>query len=240
MHPEGYQCFIDGCRTKIKRRSAFVKHVKAKHGVDIANMSAEEVAAAVPLHAEKAATPPPDYITAAKARMYQEEELPTFQSDVVPKQEVYTPPSVLTPPPAVIHVIPSPDGFTWSPADFIGHTTLDTGIVCASPELVLLADSEHHPQPPMSGADCYYYQQPPAYYEEQWPEASIPIQSVAPDDTFISSQTPCDSGTDYNFPYDPNTCGDFNSPIASLRGAPSDMHYMTPTHMTSLSTYHFV
>jgi hypothetical protein len=138
MHPEGYQCFIDGCRTKcvplfrsrseltptssarIKRRSAFVKHVKAKHGVDIANMSAEEAAAAVPLHVEKPATPPPDYITAAKARMYQEEELPTFQSDVVPKQEVYTPPSVVSPPPAVIHVIPSPEGFRWSPADFIG------------------------------------------------------------------------------------------------------------------------
>ena len=138
MHPEGYQCFFGGCRTKcvssfrsrseliptafarIKRRSAFVKHVKAKHHLDITSMSVEEAAAAadtgkVSLSVEKAATPPPDYRVASMARVYQEEELPTFQSEVMPKEEVYTPP-----PPTVIDIIPSPDGSRWSPAHLIG------------------------------------------------------------------------------------------------------------------------
>ena len=106
---------------RIKRRSAFVKHLKAKHGVDIdlTKTSIEEAAAAtdllsVPPEAKKAATPPPDYTTAAKQRRYQEEDLPAFPPDAVPKLEV------VTPPPAVIDVVPSSEGFCWSSAGLIG------------------------------------------------------------------------------------------------------------------------
>ena len=144
MHPEGYQCFIAGCRTKyvcpiydhasseltpagfsrIKRRSAFIKHVKAKHDIDLNKMSIEEAAAAADLTraspgAERIATPPPDYTTATKEPMYKEEDLPTFSSDCMPKEETYTPSSVTTPPPAIIDVVPSSEGYKWS-ADFVG------------------------------------------------------------------------------------------------------------------------
>lgn len=113
-----------GDLARIKRRSAFVKHLKAKHAVDLAKTTIEEAAASlglltVPLCVEKAGTPPPTYHTAAKERIYQEEDLPTFPSDVAPKEEVYTP-SALTPPPAVIDVIPSSEGFRWSSGDFVG------------------------------------------------------------------------------------------------------------------------
>lgn len=144
MHPEGYQCFVVGCRTKyvcsicgrvppglispafsrIKRRSAFVRHVKAKHDIDLNNMSIEEAAAAADLiraspDAERIVTPPPDYTTATKEPMYNEEDLPTFSSDVMTKEEVYTPPSVDTPPPIVIDVLPSSEGYKWS-TSFVG------------------------------------------------------------------------------------------------------------------------
>ena len=144
MHPEGYQCFVAGCRTKyvcsvcgrpplsltppgfarIKRRSAFVKHVKAKHDIDLNNMSIEEAATAADLirvspGAERITTPPPDYTTATREPMYEEEDLPTFSSDAMPKEEVYTPPSIVTPPPAVIDVVPSSEGYKWS-AGFVG------------------------------------------------------------------------------------------------------------------------
>lgn len=139
MHPEGYQCFVAGCRTKyvfsirdhappgltpvcfarIKRRSAFIKHVKAKHDIDVTKMSFEETAAAADLirvspDAEGIATPPPDYTTATSEPMYSEEDLPTFSSPVMPKEEAHTPPSVVTPPPAVIDVVPSSEGYKWS------------------------------------------------------------------------------------------------------------------------------
>jgi len=249
--PLGYQCLHPGCRTKIKRRSAFVKHAKLKHGVDITKALADAAAAAAglptaPLDVQKVSTPPPDYSIAAKQRMYQEEELPTFPSEIASKEEAYSPPSVVTPPPAAIDVIPSSEGFIWSPsADFIGHTTLGTGIVCGSPDLALLVDSHHPPQHPMVGANRYFYPQhisdlqPPAYYEQQWSRSQAPIHSVAPADIFNSSPSPCASGTDYNFAYDPNTCGDFNSQMSSLRDA-TDIHaYTTPSHMTSLSAYRF-
>jgi len=143
MHPEGYQCFIAGCRTKyvcsicdhaapgptpvcfarIKRRSAFVKHVKAKHGIDVNSMSFEETAAAADLRVspgvESITTPPPDYTTATGEPMYNEEDLPTFSSPVMPKEEVYTPPSGVAPPPVVIEVVPSSEGYKWSEG-FIG------------------------------------------------------------------------------------------------------------------------
>ena len=144
MHPEGYQCFVAGCRTKyvcsicdraypgliqvcfarIKRRSAFVKHVKAKHDIDLNKMSPEETAAAVGLRlspdVDGIATPPPDYSTATNEPMYNEEDLPTFSSPVLPKEEVHTPPSVVTPPPAIIDVVPSSEGYKWS-TDFLGR-----------------------------------------------------------------------------------------------------------------------
>lgn len=144
MHPDGYQCSVAGCRTKyvcsisdhatpglnpagfarIKRRSAFAKHLKAKHDIDLNKMSTEEVVAAAGLirvspDAERIATPPPDYTTAAKEPMYKEEDLPTFSLDAVPKEEVHTPPSVVTPPPAVIDIVPSSEGYKWS-AGFVG------------------------------------------------------------------------------------------------------------------------
>ena len=145
LYPEGYQCFMRGCRTRcvssvcdrasseltpssarIKRRSAFVKHLREKHGLDMDNMSIEEAAAAaaaagmVPFDVPKAATPPPDYGTAAQQPIYEGEALPTFPSDVVPKEEAYTPPSVVTPPPSIIDVVSSSEGYTWSSGDFIG------------------------------------------------------------------------------------------------------------------------
>ena len=144
MHPEGYQCFVAGCRTKyvcstcdhasseltpacfvrIKRRSAFVKHVKAKHDIDVNKIPFEEAAIAADLirvspDGDRIATPPPDYTTATMEPMYREEDLPTFSSDVMPKEEVHTPPSVVTPPPAIIDVIPSSEGYKWS-AGFFG------------------------------------------------------------------------------------------------------------------------
>ena len=87
-------------------------------------MSIEEAAAAADLirvspDAERVVTPPPDYTTATNEPMYNEEDLPTFSSDVMPKDEVYTPPSAVTPPPAVIDVVPSSEGYKWS-AGFVG------------------------------------------------------------------------------------------------------------------------
>lgn len=102
-----------------------MKHVKAKHGIDLNTMAIEEAAIAADLirvspDVERIVTPPPDYTTAAKEPTYQEEDLPAFTSDFMPKEEVHTPPSVVTPPPAVIDVISSAEGYKWSPAGFLG------------------------------------------------------------------------------------------------------------------------
>ena len=162
MHPEGYQCFVAGCRTRcvrstrdpahsaltpvrfarIKRRSAFVRHVKAKHDIDLANMSIDEAAAAANLtrvspEAERMATPPPDYPTAEKEPLYKEEDLPTFSSDAMPKEEVHTPPSVVTPPPPVIDVIPSSEGYKWSSAGFVGTFSSPDHVVCLITHLMV-------------------------------------------------------------------------------------------------------
>ncbi|KAF9651081.1 hypothetical protein BDM02DRAFT_956179 [Thelephora ganbajun] len=256
MHPEGYQCFVAGCRTKIKRRSAFVKHVKAKHDIDLNKMSIGEAAAAADLvrvspDAERITTPPPDYITATKEPMYKEEDLPTFSSDIMPKEEAYTPSSVVTLPPAVIDIIPSSEGYKWPSAGFVDPTTFDAGIVCGSPDSALLIDLQHRPQPPMLDISCFFYpdtlsQQPPSYYEQQWSgtpsvftSSPLSVSSVASVDILSSSPSPCTSGTDYTFAYDPNNYGVLNSQISSLRDA-SDMHtYMTPAPMASFSTYPF-
>jgi len=248
MHPEGYQCFVRGCRTKIKRRSAFVKHVKAKHDIDVNKMPFWEVAAAVELirsspDVERIATPPPDYTTATKEPMYEEEDLPTFPPDAMPKEEVHTPVSVVTPPPAVIDVIPSSEGCGWS-ASFFGPTGLD--VVCGSPDPTLLDVTQHHSQPQM--LDCFFYPdtltQPPSYYDQQWSETTgftsspLSVASVASVDMLGSSPSPCTSGADYTFGYDPNNYGSLNSQL-SLRDA-NDMHaYMTPAPMTSFPTYSF-
>jgi len=253
MHPEGYQCFVAGCRTKIKRRSAFVKHVKAKHDIDVNRIPFEEAAIAADLvrvspEADRIATPPPDYTTATREPMYKEEDLPTFSSDAMPKEEVYTPQSVVTPPPAVIDVIPSSEGYKWS-AGFFDPTALDAGVVCGSPDPTLLVDLQNRPQPPMLDMSCFFYpdnltQQPPSYYEQQWSGTSaftpspLSVASVASVDVLGSSPSPCNSGADYTFGYDPNNYGALNSQISSLRDA-SDMHYMTPVPMTSFSAYSF-
>jgi len=254
MHPEGYQCFIAGCRTKIKRRSAFFKHVKAKHNIDLNKMSPEEVAAAADLtrvspDAERIATPPPDYTTATKEPMYNEEDLPIFSPDLMPKEEVHTPPQVVTPPPAVIDVIPSSEGYKWSSAGFVDPTALETGVVCGSPDSTLLVELQHRTQAPVLDMNCFYpelYPQPPSYYEQQWSgtpsvfaSSPLSVASVASVDMLGSSPSPCTSGTDYTFGYDPNNYGALNSQISSLRDV-SDMHaYMTPAHMTSFSNYSF-
>lgn len=254
MHPEGYQCFVDGCRTKIKRRSAFVKHVKAKHDIDLTKMSAEEAATTAELcrvspDIERITTPPPDYTTATKEPMYQEEDLPSFPLDVMPKEEVHTPPSVDTPPPAIIDVVPSSEGYKWSSAGFVDNSALDTGVVCGSPDPALLADLQHRPELPIPDMSYFFYseavpQQPPSYYETPWsgtPSAftqpQIPVGYVAPVDISNSSPSPCAQGTDYTFAYDPNSCGDFNSQISSLKDV-ADMHaYMTP--ISSFPVYSF-
>lgn len=112
--------------SRIKRRSAFLKHVKAKHDIDLTKVSFEEdaVAAAslirVSPEAERVVTPPPDYTTATKEPTYKEEDLPTFSSDAMPKEEAHTPPTVVTPPPPVIDVVPSSEGYRWSSAGFVG------------------------------------------------------------------------------------------------------------------------
>jgi len=255
MQPEGYQCFVTGCRTKIKRRSAFVKHVKAKHDIDLNKLSLEEAAAATDLirvspDAERIVTPPPDYTTATKEPMYNEEDLPTFSSDLMPKEEAHTPLSVVSPPPAVIDVVPSSEGYKWSSASFV-DPVLETGVVCGSPDPTLLVELQHRPQPPMIDMNCYFYPelspQPPSYYEQQWSGTSssvfapspLSVASVASVDMLGSSPSPCISGTDYTFGYDPNNYGALNSQISSLRDV-SDMHaYMTPAPMTSFSTYSF-
>lgn len=256
-HPEGYICPANGCTTKIKRRSAFVKHLKSKHDIDIdlTRMSIEEAAASTvestraSPDAERMLTPPPDYGTATNQPMYQEEDLPSFCPGAMPKEEVHTPPSVDTPPPAVIDVVPSSEGYKWSSAGFVDHAVLGAGVVCGSPDPALLSDLQPHAELPMLDMNCFFYpdaisQQPPSYYEQQWsgtPFASspIPLGSVASVDIFNSSPSPCASGTDYNFTYDPNTCGDFNSQMPSLRDA-TDMHaYMTAAPMPSFSPYSF-
>lgn len=196
---------------------------------------------------DRIATPPPDYTTATKEPMYQEEDLPTFSSDLMPKEEVYTPPSVVTPPPAIIEVIPSSEGYKWSSAGFVGHSTLGAGVVCGSPDPTLLADLQHRPQVTTLDMGCFLYpdhvSQPPSYYEQPWSgtpsvftSPPIPVASV---DIFNSSPSPCASGTDYNFTYDPNTCGGFSSQMSSLRDV-ADMHdYMTSAPMPAFSTYTF-
>ena len=112
-------------RPRIKRRSAFMKHVKAKHNIDLSVVQFEEAAAAADLirvspDAERIATPPPDYTTATMEPMYKEEDLPTFSSDLMPKEEAHTPLSVVTPPPSVIDIVPSSEGYKWSSTDFVG------------------------------------------------------------------------------------------------------------------------
>ena len=65
------------------------------------------------------------------------------------------------------------------------------------------------------------------------------VASVASVDMLNSSPSPCASGADYTFGYDPNNYGVLDSQISSLRDA-GDMHaYMTPAPMTSFSTYPF-
>lgn len=254
-HPGGYQCFVDGCTTKIKRRSAFVKHVKAKHDIDLSQMSLEETAATAELgrvspEAERIPTPPPDYTTATQEPMYQEEELPSFSSDTAPKEEVYTPPSVETPPPAIIDVVPSSEGYKWSSAGLVDHAAIDTGVVCGSPDPALLSDLQHISELPILDMNCFFYpdtvpQQPPSYYEPwsgtppTFASSPVPAGSVASVDIFSSSPSPYGAGTDYNFSYDSITCGDFNSQMTSLRDA-TDMHaYMTSVPMPQFSTYSF-
>jgi len=41
LNPGGHKCFYPGCRTSIKRRSCFMRHLKQKHGVDTANIKVE-------------------------------------------------------------------------------------------------------------------------------------------------------------------------------------------------------
>jgi len=257
MHPEGYQCFVAGCRTRIKRRSAFMKHVKAKHDIDLSNMPFDEAAVAADLvrvspDAERISTPPPDYTTATMVPMYEEEDLPTFSSDVLPKEEAHTPPSVVTPPPPVIDVIPSSEGYKWSSTGFVDPTALDVGVVCGSPDPALLVDLQPHPQPPMLDMNCFFYpdilsQQPPSYYEQQWSEtpsifnsSQLSVSSIDSVNMLNSSQSRCISSADYTFGYDPNTYGALSSQISSSLRDASDMHaYMTSAPMTSFPTYSF-
>ena len=259
---------------RIKRRSAFMKHLKAKHDIDLNMMSIEEAATAANLiraspDAERVATPPPDYTTATKEPTYKEEDLPTFSSNPMPKEEAHTPLSVtVTPPPPVIDVVPSTEGYQWSSTGFggtfhlritsfvlllIGHimqsctdpAALGAGVVYGSPEIDLQSCS----QPDVG---CYFYpdilsQQPPSYYEPQWSETSVftpsplSVASVASVDALNSSSSPCVQGAaDYTFGYDPNNYGVLSSQISSSRDATSDMHaYMTPAPMTSFSAYSF-
>jgi hypothetical protein len=233
-----------------------MKHVKAKHDIDLSRVPFEEAAVAANLirvtpDAERIATPPPDYTTATMEPMYKEEDLPTFSSDALPKEEAHTPLSVVTPPPPVIDVVPSSEGYKWTSTGFVDPTALDAGVVCGSPDPALLVDLQPRPQPPMLDMDCFFYpgilsQQPPSYYEQQWSEtpsvftpSTHSIASVASVDMLSSSQSRCISGTDYTFGYDPNNYGALSSQISSLRDA-GDMHaYMTPAPMTSFSTYSF-
>ena len=258
---------------RIKRRSAFVKHVKAKHDIDLNKMSIEEAGIAADLirgspDVERVVTPPPDYAAATQEPMYEEEDLPTFSSGAMPKEEGYTPPSVDTPPPAVIDVIPSSEGYRWS-TGFAGAcyhfrstsfaltssaepSAFDTGVVCGSPDPASLVDLQQRSQPPMLDMDYLFYsepvsqpQQPPSYYE-QWSGTasaftSSPLSggSVASADLLSSSPSPCTSGVDYNFAYDPNNYGVLNSQIQSLRDVGGMRTYMTPAPMTSFPTYSF-
>jgi len=257
MHPEGYQCTIAGCRTRIKRRSAFMKHVKAKHDIHLSSTPFEEGAATANLarvtpDSERISTPPPDYTTATMVPMYQEEDLPTFSSDVMPKEEAHTPPSVVTPPPLVIDVISSSEGYKWSSPGFVGPTALDVGVVCGSPDPALLVDLQPHPQHPMLDMDCFFYpdilpQQPPSYYEQQWSETSsifnsspLSVSCIDSVNMLNSSQSRCFSGADYTFGYDSNTYGALSSQISSSLRDATDMHaYLTPAPMTSFPTYSF-
>jgi len=120
---------------RIKRRSAFMKHVKAKHDIDLSQVPFEEAAVAANLirgspEAERITTPPPDYTTASMEPMYKEEDLPTFSSDIMPKEEVHTPPSVVTPPPPVIDVVPSSEGYRWTSPGFVGTLSSPDHAVC--------------------------------------------------------------------------------------------------------------
>ena len=121
--------------SRIKRRSAFMKHVKAKHNIDLSVEPFGEAAAAANLvrvspEAERVATPPPDYTTATMEPMYKEEDLPTFLSDTLPKEEAHTPPSADTPPPPVIDVVPSSEGYKWSSTGFVGTFSSPDLTVC--------------------------------------------------------------------------------------------------------------
>ena len=116
---------MDPAFARIKRRSAFIKHVKAKHDIDLSMMQFEEAAVAANLirvspDSERISTPPPDYTTATMVPMYEEEDLPTFSPDLLPKEEAHTPLSVVTPPPPVIDVVPSSEGYKWSSTGFVG------------------------------------------------------------------------------------------------------------------------
>ena len=88
-------------------------------------MQFEEAAVAANLirvspDAERISTPPPDYATAAMIPMYEEEDLPTFSPDLTSKEEAHTPLSVVTPPPPVIDLVPSSEGYKWSSTGFVG------------------------------------------------------------------------------------------------------------------------
>jgi len=98
-------------------------------------MQFEEAAAAANLirvspDAERISTPPPDYTTATMVPMYEEEDLPTFSQDLLPKEEAYTPLSVATPPPPVIDVVPSSEGYKWSSTGFLGTFSVPNHAVC--------------------------------------------------------------------------------------------------------------
>jgi len=218
-------------------------------------MSIEEAGAAAGLirgspDVERVITPPPDYTTATNEPMYKEEDLPMFSSGAMQKEEDYTSPSVDTPPPAVIDVVPSSEGYRWS-AGFVEPTAFDTGVVCGSPDPALLVDLQQRPQPPMLDMEYFLYpetvsQRPPSYYEQQWSgTASVftstppSVRSVASADLLSSSPSPCISGADYNFAYDPNNYGVLNSQIPSLGDVGGIRTYMTPAPMTSFPTYSF-
>jgi len=112
-----------------------MKHVKAKHDIDLSKVPFEEAATAADLirvspDTERISTPPPDYTTASMEPMYKEEDLPTFSSDTMPKEEAHTPPSVVTPPPPVIDVVPSSEGYKWSSTGFVGTFSSPDHTVC--------------------------------------------------------------------------------------------------------------
>ena len=132
-----------------------MKHVKAKHDIDLSMVPFEEAAAAANLtrvspDAERIATPPPDYPTATMEPMYKEEDLPNFSSDSLPKEEAHTPPSVVTPPPPVIDVVPSSEGYKWSSTGFVGTFSSPDHAVCLIANWAQYVQTPRHLTPALS------------------------------------------------------------------------------------------